>query len=527
MKLRRLAALASVAAVALGLAGPALSASASSTNLTWVLPAGDLSVAGHSGDNPFVVVSSDGSKAIAIWEYSTGSSVEVQSRSAAIVNGVATWGAVTDLTDPAANSKHPRVALSADGAEAVAVWTSDGGGVNRIMVMTATITGTTQSWSPAQYLTADTNNAFEPRVAMSANGNQATAAWAHSDGSNFRVESASATVDQVNNVAHWGSATILSDSGEDAGWVPYTYPAPCSCASVLPGLALGMSTDGTSVTLVWLRSDGSNVRAQSVTGSITGTGQAWGTPGTLSASGGDAMFPQVAVSSTGTTFIATWQRWNGTNYYVQTYTDTVAGTTQGTGSFDEISMALSDSQYPSVSLSIDGSLGFVSWTTAGRIHGKAASIVTSPSLTVTWDASDTAVTTSGTADDSIVRVSADGTRAAIVYKLDDGTNATIQVRHAVIVEGTWTWGEPIVLTSGSNAHATYLPQLWLSSDGTHATAIWLHDDSVDDTIVQSASAWLGGLPATGSNPMGLVWTALVLLGLGSAAVVVRRRAIAG
>ncbi len=103
-------------------------------------------------------------------------------------------------------------------------------------------------------------------------------------------------------VGAWGPAVTLSDPGQDA-YDPRVV------------------TDGSTLTAVWFRSDGSNGRIQSA--SSTDGGATWSAPVTLSDPGQDAYFPQVVTD--GSTLTAAWFRSDGSNDRIQASSYTTAG----------------------------------------------------------------------------------------------------------------------------------------------------------------------------------------------------------
>ena len=83
----------------------------------------------------------------------------------------------------------------------------------------------------------------------------------------------------------WGPAVTLSDPGQNAG-------------------SPQVVTDGSTLTAVWSRSDGSRYRVQSAS-SIDG-GATWSAPVMLSDPGQDAYYPEVVTD--GSTITAVWER---------------------------------------------------------------------------------------------------------------------------------------------------------------------------------------------------------------------------
>jgi LPXTG-motif cell wall-anchored protein len=127
----------------------------------------------------------------------------------------------------------------------------------------------------------------------------ATAVWRRYNGSETIIQSSTSQ-----NGAAWSTPADLSATGQDADDPQVTVDST--------GLA----------TAVWYRWNGSNDIIQS---STSLNGGAWSTPANLSATNGDAYDPQVTVSSTGLA-TAVWERWNGSNYIIQSSTSLNGGT---------------------------------------------------------------------------------------------------------------------------------------------------------------------------------------------------------
>ena len=85
-------------------------------------------------------------------------------------------------------------------------------------------------------------------------------------------------------------------------------------------------SDGTTITAIWQRFDGSNDRVQA--SSSTDGGTIWGPAVDLSAVGEDAFGPELVTD--GTTITATWRRFDGSNFRVQASSSTDGGTTWST-----------------------------------------------------------------------------------------------------------------------------------------------------------------------------------------------------
>jgi hypothetical protein len=137
---------------------------------------------------------------------------------------------------------------------------------------------------------------------------------------------------------------------------------------------------------VWQSSDGANLRIQTRSRSAAGT---LSSTLTLSAEGQAAEYPQVAVDANGNaTFV--WERWDGSNERIQARTLSAAGTR---GSTQTLSAAGGDALYPQVEVDPNGSAVFT-WerccydgTNNERIQARARSAVGILSSTQTLSAS--------------------------------------------------------------------------------------------------------------------------------------------
>lgn len=126
---------------------------------------------------------------------------------------------------------------------------------------------------------------FEPQVAVDQSGN-VIAVWTRSDGTNFRIESASRTP-----TGAWSSPQVISDPGQSAS---------------SPQISLDPSGNAVAV---WTRSDGTNLRIQAAY-RPAGAASTFQTPATtVSASGTDASAPAVSMDNTGDALVA-WQRYD-------------------------------------------------------------------------------------------------------------------------------------------------------------------------------------------------------------------------
>jgi len=112
-----------------------------------------------------------------------------------------------------------------------------------------------------------------------------------------------------------------------------------------------VSADGSKLTGVWERYNGSNWIVQARTS--TDSGATWSPPVDLSAAGQDAYGRQVTGSADGSKLVSVWHRYNGSNWIVQARTSTDSGATWSDPV--DLSAAGQDANDPRVTGSADGS----------------------------------------------------------------------------------------------------------------------------------------------------------------------------
>ncbi len=172
-----------------------------------------------------VVLSSDGTKATALWSRFNGSAMVLQSRSATIVGTAATWGAVSDLGETggpqdAAQKDRPQAAMSADGARVTALWLLVGSdGEALLQTGSATIAGTVAAWTDVSTLSQPGENAGYPQLAMSADGTTANVVWYGWTASRDYVRIRARTGRVVDGVAPSRGGTLTSSGGSSTVWI--------------------------------------------------------------------------------------------------------------------------------------------------------------------------------------------------------------------------------------------------------------------------------------------------------------------
>jgi hypothetical protein len=159
--------------------------------------------------------------------------------------------------------------------------------------------------SPVQTLSASGRHGALPQVAVDPNGN-AVFVWQSSDGTDLRVQTRSRST-----AGTLSSTLTLSAAGQSAEY---------------PQVAVDANSNAV---FVWERYDGTNERIQARTLSAAGVR---GSTQTLSAAGGDALYPQVEVDTNGNAVFA-WERccYDGTNNErIQARARSAAGTLSST-----------------------------------------------------------------------------------------------------------------------------------------------------------------------------------------------------
>jgi hypothetical protein len=207
----------------------------------------------------------------------------------AAAHATPTFLSAINISDPGRDAFEPKVVIAPSGT-VIAIWTRSDGTNFRIQSSSRTPTG---DWAAPQTVSDPGFSASGPAIAVDPSGN-AVAAWTQSDGTNLRINSAYRPAG-----GSFSASTVVSAAGADAS-------------------APAVSMDGSGNALVaWQRSDGTNLRVQSAI-RTTGAGGSFGGIATLSDPGQDAFEPQVAagpaVDANGT---VVWTRSDGTNLRVQ------------------------------------------------------------------------------------------------------------------------------------------------------------------------------------------------------------------
>ena len=319
--------------------------------------------------HPRLSVSSDGTRAYAVWErYPPNSSRSlcraVVGRSAAVTGDTASWGSVQQISEQGSCTEDPEVGMSSSGGTVTVVWAKTAsGGVRIIRTRTATVNGTIASLGGVTDLSAPGFQSKNAKIAVSADGTKAAVVWARatidSQGRAVApelVRSRSATIN--GNVANWGATTVLSSLTERSG---------------MP--LIGISADGTSVTASWIRTVGTTVSVESASASVIGNTALWGAATNVSGGGKPVRTHSLSISPDGSKALSVWSRVGSSKLVVQGASGVLSGTSQQWAGMFDISTPVQNSTGSSGVLSADGSLALLGWNQnngAGKYNMRAS-----------------------------------------------------------------------------------------------------------------------------------------------------------
>ncbi len=357
-----------------------------------------------------------------------------------------TWLGAQTVSTVGQDGAQPQVAMAADGA-ATAVWTSDNGVTLEVHAATRVPGG---AWSAPQMLSVPGQRAYNPQVAVAADGT-ATALWQRNDGPHARVQVSTRPRDGA-----WSAAQDLSAAGQ-AGQEPRVAASP----------------DGVT-TVVWSRNDGSNSRVQVAVRPRDG---AWGTAENLSVAGQNGSGVDVVAAADGTTTVV-WNQSSGGAHRVHSATRPEGGSWS---SAREVSLpAGQGNHYPQVAAADDGSLTAL-WSRrdGGGLRAQTATSADGISWSTPQDLSAPTVFLTGLT----LRVVGDGTTAA-AWTQAEGPSARIQaaVRPA---GGAWSTTESLSTPGLDTPYASIV----VADDGV-TTAVWDRSDGGDR--VETATRLPGG-----------------------------------
>ncbi len=360
----------------------------------------------------------------------------------------------TNLSDDLGDAYAPQVAVGVDGAT-TAVWTRSDG--SNFIVQAKTRPAGSSTFGAAVNLSATTRDATDPQVAVGADG-ATTVVWVRNNDSNYIVQARTRPAGS----SAFGVAEDLSAPEQNAG---------------SPQVAVAV--DG-ATTVVWYRSNGSNVIVQART-RPAGSGT-FGAPENLSDAGQDASSQQVAVGADGATTVV-WSRSDGS------WNDIVQASTRaaGSGTFSaavDLSVLGQLAGNPQVAVAVDGATTVV-FAQSGGSNG-IVQARTRPAGSGTFGgAVDLSASAAGQhADSPQVAVAVDGA-TTVVWHRWNGVNGIVQASTRAAGSGTFSAAEDLSVLGQS----AYSQQVAVGVDGA-TTVVW-HRSNGSNDIVQARTRAAG------------------------------------
>ncbi len=362
--------------------------------------------------------------------------------------------AISTTPTPGGSLQNGRVASSADGADAVAIWAQYQGD-SKFRVWSANTHDAGSTWGAPSPLSADGVNAEFPDIAVSDDGERATAIWYASAMAGQAVRSASS-----------------SDGGDT--WTPKTIAGPVS-TSRNPQLA--GSADGTRVVAIWGEYATQDVLriAHSSDGGIT-----WSTPADLSDPDSSADDPAGALSADGWRAVAAYGRYDGTNSRAIIRTSSDGGANWNPPI--TVSDAGENAGQPQIAMSDDGSRVALAWVQYGSDARVSATF--SADAGATW--SDPEALSAAGEDASLAQIagSADGEDLTLAWQISENSDYRIQSRSSTDAGAGWT--APV--THSAESSAADNPELAVSADGTTVTIAWYRIIAFQPSQVESVTS---------------------------------------
>jgi hypothetical protein len=395
---------------------------------------------------PQIAIDANGN-ALAVWTQSDGTRFNIWANRYTAASH--TWGTAEPIeTDNTGGADTPRIAIDANG-NVLAVWHQSDG--TRYNIWANRYTAATHTWGTAALIETGTGDAFDPQVAIDANGN-ALAVWGQLDGS-FDSIVANRYTAATNS---WGTAVPIENSAGHAA---------------IPQIAIDANGN---VLAVWVQ-DGdatASVRYDVWSSRYTATSSTWSTPTPLETDNtGDTYRPQIAIDANGNA-LAVWTQFDGTNnsIWANRYT---TGTGWGTAALIETDNAGSAFS-PQIAIDVNGNALAV-W---GQFDGTRGSIWSNRFIAGTgagtgWGTAALIETdNAGSAYEPQIAVDTNG-NALAVWSLDDGVNNSIWANR--YTAATNTWGTAVFIETDNPSDAG-TPQIAIDTNG-NALAVWSKFDA--------------------------------------------------
>jgi len=379
-------------------------------------------------------LASDGSGAnIVAWRQSDGTNMRIHV--SVRLNGLQGFNTQL-LSDSGQDAAYPKVASNLNGDLAIA-WIRSDGANQRVQVVTgSTEDGGTYS-SPIDLSDAG-SDAAAPQVAVDDNGNTVVT-WQRSDGTNTRIQ---AVVISDNGTV--GSVTTLSDSGQNA-----TDPQ------------VEVDDNGMAI-VVWQRLDGSKVRVQSRT--VTLSNGLLGSVATLSDAGQDATAPHVTAYGNGNA-VAVWKRSDGSRFRIQAASLTAAGW----GAAENLSASGQQAAEAQVASNSSGQIVAI-WRRFDGSNPRVQAVTgVGSEIGITWSVAQTLSDSGQPAREPHVAVNEGGKALASWYRTD-GVNRRTQ---GAAMENFGSWEAVETLSTGGSD--VLEPNVAVDSEG-NGMALWAQFD---------------------------------------------------
>jgi hypothetical protein len=408
----------------------------------------DVSPAGEDATAPDVAVAPDGTT-IVVWSGLAGGNFNVYTRRIPL-NGPS--GPVNQLSSPPQDAFSPQVAVAADGTATV-VWIRFDGANFVVQSRRIAPNGALEA---TKDLSVTGRDAAEPQVAIAPDGT-ATVVWKRFDGFHFLIKERRIAPDGELLEA---SSNTLSATGQDAV-EPQVDAAP----------------DGTA-TVIWTRFDGSKTIVQE--NRIAPDGAPEGTVNDLSATGQNAVTPDVVVGADGTATVV-WIRSDGSNTIVQSRRISVGGVPNA--ATDDLSATGRDAVEPQLASGPDGAATVV-WE---RYDGTSF-VVQSRRIGPGGSPEGTTRTLSSSGRDAVepqVAIAPTGT-GTVIWSRFDGSNFIVQ-RRDLAADGSPASNAVNLSAAGRSAGAAQLA-------ATSRTAVWRRFNGAND-IVQGTIVTVPAIPA--------------------------------
>lgn len=395
-----------------------------------------------NGDARVPRLAIDGSgNATAVWHQSDGTRDNIWANRYAAASG---WGTAELIeTNDAGSAFDPQVAVDADGNALTVWWQHDGKRFNIWANRYDAVTG----WgTPVRLKADDSGSAFDPQIAVDANGN-ALAVWNQQDDKRYNI-----WANRYDAATGWGKPSRLKVDAAGGAFDPQ----------------VAMDADGNALA-VWQQFYGKHAN---IWANRYDVAAGWGNPSRLKADDDRAAFyPQLSVDAYGNA-VAVWWQHDGTraNIWANRY-DAASGWGTSTAIKADDS---GDAFDPQVTLDADGNaLAF--WSQEDETHSNiwanrhdVASGWSAPSRIKTDD--------SGGAFYPQLAVDADG-NAFAVWVQHDGKRANVWANRYDAATG---WGTPRLIETNNGGDAFH-PQIAVDADG-HALAVWWQHDGTRTNI---------------------------------------------